>query len=199
MSVLGIVLGICSVVTAICTTVAAVVSVAERVVSLCRTAGAIKTDITQEELGERCLAAEEKGITPESFDNDYEVYLKHVGELDMTDVNCEKWSRQEKALKAIEVASGALINDVGPKCEKVILSMVNHPDSSFYNQERMGKYITLDKQGKLDLDKAMDYLNGEVVVDVEETRHELAGAEREINPMLSENQALDIIDENRNS
>lgn len=197
MSVLAIVAGICSVVMAICTTVSAVVSVAERVVALCKEAGAIKVDINQEELGERCLAAEEKGITPESFDNDYEVYFKNVGEIDMSSVDCEKWSKQEKALKAIEVVSGALIHDIGPKSEKVILSMVNHPDSVFYNHERLGHYITLDKQGKLDLNDAMDYLNGEIISDTAQTRRELADAERTMNPMLTEGQALDIIDEYR--
>ena len=197
MAILEIVAGVCAVVTAICTTVSAVVSVAERVVSLCQAAGTVKAGIDHEGLGERCLAAEESGITPENFDNDYEIYLERVGEIDMSGVDCDKWSRQEKALKAIEVLSGALINDIGPKAEKVLLAMVNSPHPTFYNHERLGQYIMLDKQGKLDLDKAMDYLNGENIKDAEQIRHELADAERLIDPMLTENQALDIIDKYR--
>ena len=194
MSILATIGAICTAVVSVCTAVQAVCRVAESVVSLGRSLGIIKTEESQEQIGERCLAAEEAGITPEAFDNDYDAYMKEVNQLDMSEVNTDRWTTQEKALKAIEVASGAILNDIGPKAEQAILAMVNHPESAFYTPEKMDKMLRADKSGIIDMDNALDYMDGKSVDSVSDARKDLTYIEQELNPALSEDEALDIID-----
>ncbi len=194
MSILATIGAICSTVLTVCTAVHAVCRVAESVVSLGRSLGVIKTEESQEKLGERCLAAESVGITPENFDNDYEAYMKQVNEMDMSEVDTDRWTTQEKALKAIEVASGAMVNDLGPKAEQAILAMVNHPESDFYTPERMQKMIRADQAGMINMEDDLVYMDGKAVDSVADTRDDLVYLEKQMNPSLSDEEAMDIID-----
>lgn len=194
MSILAVISTIVSAVVAVCTTVQAICSVAESVVTLGKCLGIIKTPENQEQIGERCLAAEEQGITPEKYDNDYSAYVKAVNDIDMTNVDKSRWTSQEKALKAIEFSSNFIINDFGPRAQAAILAIANHPESDFYTAERMDHYLKADKEGRIDLDKCIDYIEGKPCDDVSAVRQQLAGIECEIDPRMSEADALDKID-----
>ena len=198
MSVLAIISTVVSVVCAVCTTVSAVCRVAESVVSLGKSLGIIKSPESQEQIGERCLAADEQGITPEKFNNDYSAYMNAVNNIDMTSIDKSRWTTKAKALRAIEFASDAIIHEIAPSmkvgAERAILAIANHPESDFYTAERMETYIRADGEGRMDIRNCVDYLEGKPCGDVKSVRQQLADVECSMDSSLSKGAALDKID-----
>lgn len=196
MSILATIGGICSAVIAVCTAVSAVCKVAESVVALGKAMGLIHTKDSQEQLGVRCLAAEEQGITPEAFDHDYSAYLKAVNSVDISNVDPNQWTKQEKALKAIEVVSGAIVHDYGKNAEQLILALANHPESDFFTTERMNVLLNKAADNEIDLPNVLAYIQGGDA-SAKEARQDLLKVEQILNPDLSKDEALEVIDEKR--
>lgn len=182
----------------VCQAVVAVCAVAQAVVSLCKATGLIKVSGDQEQIGERVLAAEEAGITPEVYDNDYDQYMKAVNDFDMTNVDTNKWTKEQKAVKAIELATAVMVNDIGPKAEKIILAIANHADNpvktAFYSPDRLEKYIEADKAGEIDIEDCLEYMEGKDAANNDMLRTQMVHIEQELQPGLTKAGALDIID-----
>ena len=80
--------------------------VGNAIVSIAKALGIIKPERTVEEIGDRALQAEEKGITPDKYES-YEAWIKEI-EKDDWGYDPEKnkdMDLQKKILKGVEVAT----------------------------------------------------------------------------------------------
>lgn len=193
MSLLGVLAGITGVVKAVCVTVTAICAAASAVVNVLKDAGIIETKAeSADELGAKVLQAEENGMTIETFDGDYEKYQKAVENTKVSDAS--KWKEEEKALKAIEYTAGQAYRILDDKSADLVVGIVKHQD--YFNSTRVKDIVENDKN--FDFKGASEYLDGKYTGFMgEEIRQQMVEAEMRMNPGLSENDAIETIDDMR--
>ena len=76
--------------------------------------GLIESEEKVEDLGDKAIQAEERGIKPEDF-RTYSEYEKSIEDFETDSARSQEISEDEKALKGIELASGVTIEHFGDK------------------------------------------------------------------------------------
>ena len=156
--------------------------------------GVIGSETNAEELGCRAILAEKDGISPDNFDS-YEEYVSEITASDIDENKASELDEEEKLQKGIEVTS-ALILEKDP--ENMIVDFVrciaNYSD--YFTAEKTTALYSIAKDNPEVLDKIHGYLSGEEknIINNREALNTLIQVEKEANPSLSTNEALENIE-----
>ncbi len=165
------------------------------IASIAKALEIIKPERDIEEIGDRALQAEEKGMTLDKYDS-YETWVRDI-EKDDWGYDPEKnkeMDLQKKVLKGVEVSTAVTIERFPGLPIQEFLSLAGK-NPQFFTLERM---YEIGKLASSDLDvfgKVVNYVTGAAVdhktVDV--ASDILIDIEKEIDPGISENVAYDKV------
>lgn len=155
----------------------------------------IDDDKNVEEIGNRALQAEEKGITPDKFENK-EAWLKEIQKDDWgydPQKNAELDS-VEKMAKGIEVVAGLCVEKLPLDIPIMVLFNVLFNNYKLFTPELMTELGKLANNNVDDFRKIMNYVIGEMddSVEIRGARQILVGIQKSINPLISNDEAMDF-------
>ena len=169
--------------------------VGNAIVSIAKALGIIKPERTVEEIGDRALQAEEKGITPDKYES-YEAWIKEI-EKDDWGYDPEKnkdMDLQKKILKGVEVATAVTMERFpGLPIQEFFSLAGKNPE--FFTVERMDEIGKLASSDTDAFGKVVSYVTGSAKdhTTVDMASDILMDIERTINSGISENIAYDKV------
>ena len=163
--------------------------------SIAKALGIIKPERDIEEIGDRALQAEEKGITPDKFDS-YEAWIKAIDEDDWgydPDKNKDK-SPEEKILKGVEVST-AVVMEKFPDLPIKDFFTVTNENKDFFNVERMTEIGKLAQNDADSFGDIVKYVTGSVKdhTSIDLATNLLMDIEKNIEPGISDDTAYDKV------
>lgn len=165
------------------------------IASIAKALGIIKPDRDIEEIGDRALQAEEKGILPDKYAS-YEEWVKDI-EKDDWGYDPEKnkdMDPQKKILKGVEVATGVAVERFPEMPIQQFLSVAGkNPD--FFTVERMNEIGKLAGSDTDAFGKIVGYVTGTAKDHntIDAASDLLMNIERTIDPSTSEDIAYDRV------
>lgn len=131
-------------------------------VRVCKSLGIIKKEMPPEELGDRALQAQEKGINPEDYEGRYNEYLAEIEALELEPEASEKFSPEEKKVAAAQVLSLALVEHYGKDSgvEKFLSTELTENNKKFYTPERVISYMDTFKNSRDNMENISKYFDG---------------------------------------
>ena len=163
--------------------------------SIAKALGIIKPERDIEEIGDRALQAQEKGMTPDKYDS-YEAWVRDI-DADNWGYDPEKnkdMSQEQKVLKGVEVAAGVAIERFPELPVQKFLCLAGE-NSEFFTKERMDELGKLAGDNADTFEKIINFVTGEandhVTVDV--ATDALMNIEKTIDPGISEDMAYDKV------
>lgn len=179
-----------SIVTAIKAIVPVLKAVANVVMSICQTLGLIKPEEKVEDLGDKAIQAGDEGIKPENYAN-YQDYVKAVQDFQIDPEKSKRISPEEKMAKALEVQAN-LLAEKAPELgvEDYLNLIANHMD--YFTPERsteLGKLLLTESGAVVNVAEVMNGTekNPDKIGEAYET---LAKVEKQVDPTISDNEAL---------
>ena len=165
------------------------------ITSIAKALGVIKPERDVEEIGDRALQAEEKGITPDKYSS-YEAWVKAI-ENDDWGYDPEKnkdMDSQKKILKGVEVSTAVAIEHF-PDIPIQDFFTLATKNPEFFTVERMdeiGKLVTSDPDA---FGNVVNYVTGAAKdhTTVDAASDILMDIEKTIDPSISENMAYDKV------
>lgn len=154
--------------------------------------------IAPDDLGDRALQAEEKGITLESCGGDYDKYLKQIEEFELDPEKSAQISEELKTIKALAVLTGAIDDRFDFPMKSILPIIYSNPE--FFNSERVKVYMDTFKASGMSLENAANYFDGTAKFATRETiENMLLQAEKAIlgNIGKEEQEIRESIRENR--
>lgn len=157
--------------------------------------GIFKPERDIEEIGDRALQAEEKGLTPDQYAS-YEAWVNAI-EKDDWGYDPEKnkdMDPNEKVMKGIEVSSAVAIEKF-PALPMESFFTVASKNPEIFTVERMteiGKLVNEDGDG---FEKVVGYITGTVKdhTSIDTATDILMDIEKEMNPGISDDEAYDRV------
>lgn len=133
-------------------------------VRVCKSLGIIKKEMPPEELGDRALQAQEKGINPEDYEGRYNEYLAEIEALELEPEASEKFSPEEKKVAAAQVLSLALVEHYGKDSgvEKFLSTELTENNKKFYTPERVISYMDTFKNSRDNMENISKYFDGKL-------------------------------------
>jgi hypothetical protein len=148
-----------------------------------------------DDLGDRVLQAEEKGIKPEN----YKVHADYQKEIDNFKVDPKRSaeiSQVDKLKKFIEYTGMGIADKYQIDPTQFVTSEILK-NSSFYNKDRVSAYIQAFSDSRLELDNVTKYMEGKItsIDDIKNVREALLTAEKRIpgNESRSDNELLSLV------
>ena len=179
-----------SIVTAIKAIVPVLRAVANVVMSICQTLGLIKPEEKVEDLGDKAIQAGDEGIKPENYAN-YQDYVKAVQDFQVDPEKSKRITPEEKMAKALEVQAN-LLAEKAPELgvEDYLNLIANHMD--YFTPERsteLGKLLLTESGAVVNVAEVMNGTekNPDKISEAYDT---LAKVEKQIDPSISDNEAL---------
>lgn len=163
------------------------------IVLVAKALGAIKPERDIEEVGDRALQAEGKGITPDKYDS-YTAWVKKIEEDDWG-YDPEKNKNMEpekKVLKGVEVST-AVVMEKFPNLPIQDFFTIAAKNKEFFTVERMAEIGNLANSDADSFGKVVNYVTGNIKdhPTVNEATNILMDIEKMIDPNLSEDTAYD--------
>lgn len=165
------------------------------IASIAKALGIIKPDRDVEEIGDRALQAEEKGMTPDKYAS-YEAWVKDI-EKDNWGYDPEKnkdMDPQKKIDKGIEVSSGVAIEKFPNLPMQEFLSLAGK-NPEFFTTERMGEIGKLAGSDADTFGKIVNYVTGAAKdhTTIDAASDILMDIEKTIEPGISDDMAYDKV------
>lgn len=165
------------------------------IASIAKALGIIKPERDIEEIGDRALQAEEKGITPDKYSS-YEAWVKDI-EKDDWGYDPEKnrdMDSQDKVLKGVEVSTAVTMERFPGLPIQEFFSLAGK-NQGFFTVERMDEIGKLASADSDTFSKVVNYVTGSAKdhATVDAASDILMDIERTIDPGLSENLAYDRV------
>lgn len=172
---------VCRVAVAVATSVSAI---ATAVSAVAHAFGLTKTT-NPEQLGDKALQADEDGIHPDNYDT-FQEYLDAVEEFEIDPEKSEKWTKEEKEMRALQISSTLLIDKFGKNAETMIYEMAKNPEH--FTIERSKAYLEIAEDKGIDIENIKLLLDNELddYKDMLEADNAMYDIEKTINPQLSE-------------
>ena len=138
------------------------VSVIDIGISVCKSLGIIKKDMPAEELGERALQAQEKGVKLEDYAGRYDEYIKDIESLELE--ASEKFSPAEKNKAAAEVLGAVLVDHYGNESgvENFLGTELVEANKDFYNPARVISFMDTFKNSGTDMGNINKYFDSKL-------------------------------------
>ena len=142
--------------------VALAVSAIDIGIHVCKALGIIKKDMPPEELGERALQAQEKGIKPENYEGRYNEYLREIETIDLEPE--ARYSPEEKNEAAAQVMSWALVERYGKDsgADKFLSTELTESNKDFYQPERVISYMDTFKNSGENMENINKYFDSKL-------------------------------------
>ena len=142
--------------------VALAVSAIDIGIHVCKALGIIKKDMPPEELGERALQAQEKGIKPENYEGRYNEYLREIETIDLEPE--ARYSPEEKNEAAAQVMSWALVEHYGKDsgADKFLSTELTESNKDFYQPERVISYMDTFKNSGENMENINKYFDSKL-------------------------------------
>jgi len=159
-------------------------------VALGKALGIIKPETNVEDLGDRAIQAEAAGIKPENFSS-YAEYAKRVEEFKTDPEKSKNIKEEEKLIKGISVTA-ALAAEKYPEFPMEAFAKYAISNPQYFTAERMSEFGKLI-HGTVDSAKNIfNYITGSErsSVKIEEALKDLTKIEKNINPKISDADAL---------
>lgn len=140
-----------------------------------------KEDI--EDLGDRALQAEEKGIKPENYDS-YEEYLKAIKEIEIDEEKSASINGKRKIEKGVEVVTAILVEKYGEEIVAFVELVARNPQ---YFDGRISYFAEMQKTNPNTFSDITRYIEGkEVNMDrADETLGKMYDVEKKVNKEAS--------------
>ena len=142
--------------------VALAVSAIDIGIHVCKALGIIKKDMPPEELGERALQAQEKGIKPENYEGRYNEYLREIETIDLEPE--ARYSPEEKNEAAAQVLGLALVEHYGKDsgADKFLNTELTESNKDFYQPERVISYMDTFKNSGENMENINKYFDSKL-------------------------------------
>lgn len=140
------------------------VSVIDIGINVCKSLGIIKKDMPPEELGDRALQAQEKGVKLEDYAGRYDEYIKDIESLELEPEASEKFSPAEKNKAAAEVLSAVLVDHYGSESgvENFLGTELVEANKDFYNPARVISFMDTFKNSGTDMGNINKYFDSKL-------------------------------------
>ena len=140
------------------------VSVIDIGISVCKSLGIIKKDMPPEELGDRALQAQEKGVKLEDYAGRYDEYIKDIESLELEPEVSEKFSLEEKNKAAAQVLGAGLVEHYGKESgvENFIGTELVEANKDFYNPARVVSFMNTFKNSGIDMGNINKYFDSKL-------------------------------------
>lgn len=155
----------------------------------------VDDDKDVEEIGDRALQAEEKGLTPDKFENS-EVWLNEI-EKDNWGYNPQKNANldpREKMAKGVDVTAALCAEKLPEDLHMENFFNVLFNNDKLFTPDLMSELGKLANNNVDDFRKIINYVTGKVddVAGVRTARQMLADIQKSINPTMSDDVALEL-------
>ena len=169
--------------------------IANALTSIAKALGIIKPERSVEEVGDRALQAEEKGMSPEQYSS-YEAWVKDI-EKDDWGYNPEKnkdMDPEKKVLKGVEVSTAVTMERFPELPVQDFFSLAGK-NPEFFTVERMDELGKLANSDSDAFGNVVNYVAGNITdhPTLDATCDILMDIERTFNPGLCENLAYDKV------
>ena len=136
-----------------------------------------------EELCERALQAQEKGIKPENYEGRYNEYLREIETIDLEPET--RYSPEEKNEAAAQVLGLALVEHYGKDsgADKFLSTELTEANRNFYRPERVISYMDTFKNSSENMENINKYFDSKLdsLQDIRKTESVLLEAEKSLN------------------
>ncbi len=168
-------------------------------IHVCKALGIIKKDMPPEELGDRALQAQDRGIKAEDYEGRYNEYLQEIETIELDPEASEKFSVEEKQTAAAEILGTALVEYYGKDsgAEKFLNTELTEVNKDFYTPERVVSYMNAFKNSGDNMENINKYFDSKLD-SMQEIRHVdtmLIEAEKKLG--VSEEEAKQNLDEEK--
>jgi hypothetical protein len=156
--------------------------------------GLIDAGEDAKEVGDKMLQAEEKGITPDNYEN-YDDYNKAIKEFELDPEKSAQFTDQEKFAKYAAVGLGQIEKVVGDGAITFLTEVATKLSPEFKLDTKIQSYMDSFSGN---LDKLNGYFNGSLSQkDFQEVEKQVVSIEKEISPEKSNDEILSELDKER--
>ena len=166
-------------------------TLASALMGIAKALGLVKSERPVEDLGDKALQAEDKGILPENYDS-YAEYVRAVENFETDPERSKKISEDEKVKKGFELLAGVVIEEFPqfPMGDFIVYAGKN---PEYFNGSRMaefGKLLETDPSKMADL---YSYMTQRPLSDEKQIKvlNELIEIEKTVDPLISDSDAFD--------
>jgi hypothetical protein len=155
--------------------------------------GIVSPDRKVEDLGDRALQAEEQGIKPENFDT-YEAYVKAIEGYKTDPEKSKLIPEEDKVKKGIELSAGVWMERF-PDLPIVEFCKLAGEIPEYLTSDRMEQIEKMALDDGTCLPEIVSYLDGtgKNDVELEKAINQLMKVEKNVNPGISDGDALQTI------
>lgn len=165
------------------------------ITSIAKALGIIKPERDVEEIGDRALQAEEKGMTPDKYAS-YEAWIKAIDEDDWgyDPEKNKNMDSEKKILKGVEV-SAAVTMEKFPDLPIQDFFTVSANNQDFFSVDRMSEIGKLASNDVESFGKIVNYVTGSTTdhAKINDAQDILMDIEKSIEPGISDDSAYDKI------
>lgn len=164
-------------------------AIGNALLGIAKALGIIKPETEVDELGDKALQLEEKGITPENYES-YEGYIKAVQDFKADPEKSKLYTDEQKIKKGTELAFGIGMEKCpGVDFEGVVKALTNNAFT-----DKLGRFGELIKMAVTDpsgLNETIKYINGKQksAEGMESAISTLTSIEKQISPGISDSEA----------
>ena len=175
------------------------VSVIDIGMRVCKTLNILKKDMPSEELGDRALQAQEKGIKISDYEGRYDEYIKEIENVEVNPESSNKFSSEQKNFAAAQVLGMGLLEHFGKDSgvDKFIGTELVEKNKDFYNPDRVVAYMETFKAAGLSMETIGRYLDSKLESLLENRNVDVKLVEAEQKLGLTESQAQENLDAER--
>jgi hypothetical protein len=156
--------------------------------------GLIDAGEDAKEVGDKMLQAEEKGITPDNFEN-YDDYYKAIKEFELDPEKSAQFTDQEKFAKYAAVGLGQIEKVVGDGAITFLTEVATKLSPEFKLDTKIQSYMDSFSGN---LDKLNGYFNGSLSQnEFREVEKQVVSIEKGISPEKSNDEILSELDKER--
>lgn len=180
--------------------VLSVVSIALSVIDIgmrvCQSLGIVKKETTPEELGDRALQAQEKGIKIEDYEGRYDEYMDAIDSVELDPDKSEHYKPEEKQKAAATVLGIGLAEHYGRESgvDKFLSTEMVEDNREFYQPDRVVAYLDTFKKNGENMDNIGKYFDSKLdsMQEIRQVDANLVEAEKKLG--ASEVEAKDHLD-----
>lgn len=164
--------------------------------SLARGLGAVKEEMSPDEIGDRAIQASEKGITPEKFEN-YEKYVEEIKNFELDPERSKEISLKDKQMKSIEINSVLSMEKFGIDEDTMdrFIHFFNEK-SDLFNEKSFDVFEDKIKEnGSVHVKEVSDYVSEQemTVEAADRAKDTLVKMQHAKDPFLSEKAAIERV------